>query len=105
MKQKLLIWLLGTASGVYLLERLGRRWGATDAEVYQPLPGDTLVPHPMVESAHAVTIQAPAHAIWPWLVQAGYHRGGWYTEASWYAWTRATPASPVPWWPSARWAS
>lgn len=86
MKQKLLIGLLGAATATYLLERLGQRWGATDAEVYQPLPGDSLVPHPMVESTHAITIHAPAQAIWPWLVQAGYHRGGWYTEARWYAW-------------------
>jgi hypothetical protein len=40
----------------------------------------------MVESTHAITIHAAAHEIWPWLVQAGYHRGGWYTEARWYAW-------------------
>lgn len=90
MKQKLLVGLLGAASGAYLLERLGRRWGASDAEVYRPLPGDTLVPHPMVESTHAITIHAAAQEIWPWLVQAGYHRGGWYTEARWYAWLERT---------------
>ena len=28
---------------------------------------------------HAITIEAPAAAVWPWLVQMGWHRGGWYT--------------------------
>ena len=90
MKRKLLVGLLVAASGAYLLERLGRRWGATDAEVYRPLPSDTLVPHPMVESTHATTIHAAAEEVWPWLAQAGYHRGGWYTEARWYAWLERT---------------
>jgi hypothetical protein len=44
----------------------------------------------MVESTHAITIHAAAQEIWPWLVQAGYHRGGWYTEARWYAWLERT---------------
>jgi hypothetical protein len=86
MKNTLWAALLVIAAGIYLLGRLGRRWGATDDEVYQPFPGDTLVPHPMVETTHAITIHAAAREIWPWLVQAGYHRGGWYTEARWYAW-------------------
>jgi hypothetical protein len=85
MKNKLCIGLLAVASGAYLLHRLGLRWGATDAEVHRPLPGDDIVPHPMLETTHAITIRAPRAAIWPWLVQMGYHRAGWYTD-SWYVW-------------------
>ncbi len=55
------------------------RWGATDVEVGKPLPGDELVPHPVMASTRAVTINAPAEAIWPWLVQIGVGRGGWYS--------------------------
>jgi hypothetical protein len=39
----------------------------------------------MLETTHAITIRAPRAAIWPWLVQMGYHRAGWYTD-SWYSW-------------------
>jgi hypothetical protein len=84
MSNKLYIGLLAGASAGYLLRRLGRRWGATEDEVHRSLRGDDLVPHPMVETMHAITIQAPAVAIWPWLVQMGYDRGWWYTDARWY---------------------
>jgi hypothetical protein len=36
------------------------------------LPGDELVPHPMVEWTRALTIDAPPEAVWPWLAQMGY---------------------------------
>ncbi len=85
MRNKLCLGLLAAASGAYLVRRLGLRWGATDAEVYRPLPGDEVVPHPMIETTHAITIRAPRATIWPWLVQMGYHRAGWYTD-SWYSW-------------------
>ncbi len=75
--------LLAVASGAYL-RRLGRRWGATDDEVHRPLPGDELIPHPMVETTHAITIQAAAAEVWPWLVQMGMDRGGWYTDPEWW---------------------
>lgn len=54
-------------------------WGATDAEIRRALPGDDLVPTPRVETTRAITIQAPAAQVWPWLVQIGYHRAGWYS--------------------------
>jgi hypothetical protein len=75
--------LLAAASGAYL-RRLGRRWGATDDEVYRPMPGDELVPHPMIETTHAITIRAAASEVWPWLVQMGMDRGGWYTDPEWW---------------------
>jgi hypothetical protein len=84
MKNKLCVGLVAAASAGYLLRRLGRRWGATEEEVYRSLPGDDLVPHPMAETTHAISIRAPAAAIWPWLVQMGYDRGWWYTDARWY---------------------
>jgi hypothetical protein len=42
------------------------------------LPGDTLLPAARYVTNHAVTIGAAPAAVWPWRVQAGYHRGGWY---------------------------
>lgn len=84
MRNKLYVGLLAVASAGYLLRRLGKRWGATEDEVHRSLSGDDLVPHPMLETTHAITIHAPAATIWPWLVQMGYDRGWWYTDARWY---------------------
>jgi hypothetical protein len=56
-----------------------RKWGANDAEVAMSLPGDDLVSQPRLESTRAITIHAPAAAVWPWLVQMGQGRGGLYS--------------------------
>lgn len=74
----------GIGGYLYHLHREGRRWGASDEETRRSMPGDDLVPHPDVETTHAVTINAPPNRVWPWLVQMGYGRAGWYTDAWWY---------------------
>lgn len=80
MGMKKSIFFLAAVTGFYMLNRFARRWGATDEEVDETFPGDEIVIKPFVQSTHAVTIFAPAEAVWPWLVQAGYHRGGWYGD-------------------------
>jgi hypothetical protein len=55
------------------------RWGATDEEVTRSLPGDDLAKDSTVGSTRAVTIKAPVEDVWPWLVQIGYGRGGFYS--------------------------
>jgi hypothetical protein len=55
------------------------RWGATDEEVQQSLPGDDLVPNSRLGYTRAVTVLAPAADVWPWLVQIGHGRGGLYS--------------------------
>jgi hypothetical protein len=55
------------------------RWGATDAEVAEVLPGDELLADPTLSTTRAVTIDAPAAAVWPWLVQMGQDRAGFYS--------------------------
>lgn len=55
------------------------RWGASDKEIQETLPGDELVPNPMLGYTHAISIAAPPSAIWPWLVQIGQGRGGFYS--------------------------
>lgn len=55
------------------------RWGATDAEVNDAFPGGDLVPGGTRSPTMAVTIEAPPHQVWPWLVQMGWDRGGWYS--------------------------
>jgi len=44
-----------------------------------PLPGDDLVAYPKGDYTHAITIRASAAEIWPWLVQLGQGRGGFYS--------------------------
>jgi hypothetical protein len=55
------------------------RWGATDEEVTGPFPGAEFVPDGQRAATMAVTIDAPPHEVWPWLVQLGGDRGGWYS--------------------------
>jgi hypothetical protein len=81
---KLCAGLLAAMSGGYLLRRQGLRWGVTDEEVHNPLPSNEIVPHPMVETTHSLTLRASALEVWPWLVQMGYYRAGWYTDPSWW---------------------
>jgi hypothetical protein len=74
---------VAVASGIALTEAvlvwLGRTYGSTAAERAATLPGDDIVPNPQVATDHAITVDAPPEAVWPWLVQMGWHRGGWYT--------------------------
>jgi hypothetical protein len=62
-----------------LLRSWYRKWGASAQEVSMSLPGDEQVPNPRLDSTRAITIQAPAAVIWPWLVQMGQGRGGLYS--------------------------
>jgi hypothetical protein len=55
------------------------RWGTTGREAEEPLPGDALIPEPRIQATHAILIEAPAADIWPWLLQWGYERGGFYS--------------------------
>jgi hypothetical protein len=57
-----------------------RSVSATSAERHRQLPGDALIGAPAGQLTHAITIQRPKHAIWPWLVQMGASpRAGWYS--------------------------
>jgi hypothetical protein len=67
------------AAYLVVLRPRSHRWGATNAELGRSLPGDDLVPNVKVGYTQAITINAPPEEVWPWLVQIGYGRGGWYT--------------------------
>ena len=54
-------------------------WGATTAEADQRLPGDELLPAAQLVTTRAIGIDAPAEAVWPWLVQMGSGRAGAYS--------------------------
>jgi hypothetical protein len=55
------------------------RWGATDDEVDGVMPGDELVPVSHFTATRAITIGAPPDHVWPWLMQVGIDRAGFYS--------------------------
>ena len=82
-------WLAGTVVGLviaglaFVVYRLAirpwhLRWGATDEELARAMPGDDLLPDAK-PATRAISIAAAPEAIWPWLVQLGYGKAGWYS--------------------------
>src|SRR3954468_19700106 len=71
--------LLNVAYRVALRPRLAS-WGATDEEARSSLPGDDVLPVGAPTSTMGITIDAPAADVWPWLVQMGCDRAGWYSH-------------------------
>jgi hypothetical protein len=72
------------AGGAYLLSVVGARpwmdrWGSTAEERALTLAGDELVPD-AEQQTHAIAIEAPPEAVWPWLVQMGQGRAGFYSH-------------------------
>jgi hypothetical protein len=63
----------------YRVTRWRAAWGSDPAERAMILPGDELVPGAAAVDTRAITIDAPPEAVWPWLVQMGYGRAGWYS--------------------------
>jgi len=43
------------------------------------MPGDAIVRQPWLNATRAITVAAPPARIWPWLLQLGYGRAGWYS--------------------------
>ena len=70
----------GYLTALVVTRRWHQHWGATDQEITTPLPGDDLIAECKLGSTHAITIDAPAERIWPWLAQMGYEdRAGSYS--------------------------
>jgi hypothetical protein len=63
-----------------LHRRSHQRWGATDAEVADSMPGDDVITEPQYVATRAITINRPPAQVWPWLVQVGCLRAGYYAD-------------------------
>jgi hypothetical protein len=72
---------IGGAGAAYVLLARPRhlRWGATNQEFDDTLPGDELVANPNLVATRAITIRASADQVWPWIAQLGQGRGGFYS--------------------------
>lgn len=64
---------------LYILRPWQLHWGATILDRTAVLAGDALSPFASAVVTHAVNIDAPAEAVWRWIVQVGQDRGGFYS--------------------------
>ena len=74
-------WLILTGVCALLgigLTRLSRRSGVTSVDLANTWPGDDLITNPTLSCDRAAIINASAEDVWPWIVQLGKGRGGWY---------------------------
>jgi hypothetical protein len=62
-----------------IVRRWHMRWGATEAEVAGAMPGDHVVPRAQFNATRSISIDAAPKDAWPWIVQLGYRRAGFYT--------------------------
>jgi hypothetical protein len=69
----------GAAAYAFVARPWHLRWGATPDEIERSMPGDDYILFPRVNATHAVSILARAADVWPWLVQIGRSRGGFYS--------------------------
>ena len=51
---------------------------ATEYEIQQPLPGDAVIPQADLVVNSAMTFDSNPEDVWPWVVQLGKGRAGWY---------------------------
>jgi len=62
-----------------LLRPWHTRWGASSAEVHSAMPGDEHFPRAQFQATRAITIDAPPSDVYPWLLQVGFGRAGFYS--------------------------
>jgi hypothetical protein len=84
MFRRFVLFVLAVAGAAFVAFRLvvqpwWRQWGVVPQEAAKPLPGDELVPDANVSETRGIGIAAAPDAVWPWLMQMGYGRGGWYS--------------------------
>lgn len=65
-------------------------------------PGTRFIDDPVIDCRYDIEIRAAPAEIWPWIVQMGYHRAGWYIDAWWdrviieQFWRRVVPREARP---------
>ena len=70
--------IIGIGAYTLFLRPQMLKWGTNRGESQRRLPGDELIPKPNVLMTHAVNIDAPPEALWPWIAQMGRERSGYY---------------------------
>lgn len=88
MSRKALHWLLILSTSLiglvavfqFVYRPWQRTWGATEEEVLREMPGDEIVADPTFSATRAVEIDADPEQVWPWIVQIGYLKAGFYSH-------------------------
>lgn len=79
-----MVWAVAVDVPRFLLAPFHRRrhlrWGATPDEVTASMPGDDALADAAYVATRAIDIAVPPEAVWPWLVQMGSNRAGWYSD-------------------------
>jgi hypothetical protein len=72
-------WSCGAGVAFRAYRRWHLHWGATGTEANSAYPGDHLIAQPRFAPTRALTINAPPEQVWPWIVQIGIGRAGFYS--------------------------
>lgn len=79
----LLAALIAAAAGAVLVHLVYKpwalNWGASTEEITLSMPGDNIVSNPTFTATRAIVIDATPEEIWPWIIQMGYQRAGFYS--------------------------
>lgn len=80
---RLVFGALAVAGGVAAYQEIvrpwWRTWGVDERGATRPLPGDDIVATATAVETRSLEIDATPSAVWPWLLQMGYGRAGWYS--------------------------
>ncbi len=75
----LALFALAILAHIFIFRPWYLSWGATPEETQMALPGDSFIPAGADVTTRAITINAPAAKIWPWMLQIGQERAGFYS--------------------------
>lgn len=64
---------------VFVYRRWSLYWGANTREIQHRMPGDNILVQPAFVATRAISIEASPEQIWPWIIQIGYRRAGFYS--------------------------
>lgn len=85
-QKSVLLSLVGAASGaaaavayIKILRPWMQSWGAQPDELTSTYAGEELLPNARIDSTLGVTVNATPALVWPWLVQLGQDRAGFYS--------------------------
>jgi hypothetical protein len=81
-RDRVVIVALALLTLLVLTRPVSQRWGSSATELGAALPGDEPRLVPTYQIQHAVTIHTTPDRVWPWLVQLGEDRGGFYSYAA-----------------------
>lgn len=76
----LILLTMSVAFFIFMYQPWQMNWGASDEEIDRAMPGDEIVKNPIFNATRGVSIEAAPEEIWPWIVQIGYKKAGFYSH-------------------------